>query len=136
MQTFQDRVVVTPSVTLGYELSPRRDLVMVVRNATANFSNQVPGIPAQNYNDTAVLGGFDYDADGVIRYRVLVGYEIRTFQSEAYKNIEAPIAEASAIWTPTGLTTVTGTVARQIEDSSDADDGRVYGNLCADPCRS
>ncbi|HEX3486868.1 MAG TPA: outer membrane beta-barrel protein, partial [Micropepsaceae bacterium] len=120
VQTFQDRVVVTPSVTLGYELSPRRDLVMVIRNATANFSNQVPGIPAQNYNDTAVLGGFDYDADGVIRYRVLVGYEIRTFQSEAYKNIEAPVAEASAIWTPTGLTTVTGTIARQIEDSSDA----------------
>lgn len=120
VQTFQDRVAVTPSVTVGYELSPRRDLVMVVRNTTADFSNPVPGIPKENYNDTAVLGGFDYDADGVVRYRVLVGYEIRTFQNAIYKNIEAPVAEASAIWTPTGLTTVTGTVARQIEDSSDA----------------
>ena len=119
LQTYRDRVVVAPSLTAGYELSPRRNVVVVFRDADAAYSHPLPGQPRRNYNDAAVLGGLDYDADGVVRYRALVGYEYRRFQSSQYKTIQSPVAEASAIWTPTGLTTVTGTVARRIEDSAD-----------------
>ena len=53
------------------------------------------------------------------RFRFLVGYELRTFSSQAVKTIQAPVIEGSVIYTPTGLTTLTGTVSRRIEDSSD-----------------
>jgi hypothetical protein len=117
-QSLQDRLVVSPSVTVGYELSPRRNLVMVVRESSANYTNEPAGFPSQNYNDVAVLGGLDYDADAVIRFRALAGYEVRSFQNAQFKNIQAPIFEGSAIWTPTGLTTVTGEVGRLIQASS------------------
>jgi hypothetical protein len=134
-QDFQDRLVVSPSVTVGYELSPRRNLVMVVRDSNANYTNEVAGIGSLNYNDIAVLGGFDYDADAVIRYRALVGYEERSFQNAQFKTIQAPIFEASAIWTPTGLTTVTGAVGRLIQASSTTSSTtytETYGQLRVD----
>ncbi len=65
-----------------------------------------------------VLGGLDYEATGFLRYRLLAGYEIRTFNSAAFKTISAPVVEGSVIWNPTGLTTVTGEAARRIQDAS------------------
>jgi hypothetical protein len=119
IQSNRDRVVVQPSVTVGYELAPRRNLIVVVRDANATYSNQIAGQPTRNYNDAAILAGIDYDAGGIWRYRLLVGYETRTYQSNQFKTIQAPIIEATAIWNPTGLTTVTATANRHIEDSTD-----------------
>lgn len=118
-QSYRNRVVYTPGLTAGYEFSPRRSALAVVRNSIASYSNRAPGLPKRDYNDTAVLAGLDYDINGIVRFRVLGGYELRVFQAAEYKNISAPIAEGSLIWTPTGLTTVTGTVARRIQDSAD-----------------
>ncbi len=118
-QDFRNRVLVTPSIAVGYELAPRRNAIFVVRDSIASYSNQVAGQPKRDYNDFTVLAGFDYDATGLVRFRALVGYEVRTFNSSAFKTIQAPVAEASAIWTPTGLTTVTGSVIRRIQDSAD-----------------
>ena len=133
-QSFQDRIVVAPSVTVGYELSERRNLVMVVRDSIAKYTNEA-GFPTQNYNDIAVLGGFDYDADGVIRYRALIGYEQRSFENAQFKTIQVPTFEASAIWTPTGLTTVTGAVGRFIQAPSNTSTNsytETYGQLRVD----
>ena len=117
-QSYRNRVVFTPSLTAGYELSTRRDVIVLVRDSQATYLNPVGGQPHRDYNDVAVLGGLDYDT-GLIRYRLLAGYELRNFQSSQFKPISAPIVEASAIWTPSGLTTVTGTAARRIQDSAD-----------------
>ncbi len=119
LQTYRNRVVVAPSVILGYELAPRRNVVFVVRDANADYASPTAGMANRNYNDVAVLTGLDFDADAAIRFRVLGGYEVRTFTSTQYKTIQAPLIEGTAIWTPTGLTTVTGTVTRRIQDSAD-----------------
>lgn len=118
-QSYLNRVVVQPSVTLGYELAPRRNLILVVRGGIASYDNALPGLPRRNYDETSVLGGIDYDLSAILRFRALVGYQFRTFNSSQYKNVTAPILEASLIWNPTGLTTVTGTVSRIITDSTD-----------------
>ena len=117
-QTYRDRTVVQPSVTLGYELAPRRDLVLVVRDAVSDYTQQVSGTPTRNYNDISVLGGVDFADGGPFRYRLLVGYESRQFSSSQYKTIAAPIVEAEVIWSPTGLTTVSAIAARHIQDSA------------------
>lgn len=118
-QNYRNRVVFTPGLTVGYEFSPRRNALLVVRNSIAAYSSRAPGSPKRDYNDTAVLAGLDYDINGVVRFRVLGGYEVRVFDAAEYKTIQAPIAEGSVAWTPTGLTTVTGTIARRIQDSAD-----------------
>lgn len=118
-QDYRDRVVLSPSLTAGYELSPRRNVIAVVREASASYSNQLPGVASRDFDDIAVLGGIDYDATGLVRLRALVGYEVRLFKSAQYRTIQAPIAELAAIWTPTGLTTLTAGVTRRIQDSAD-----------------
>ena len=118
-QNFRDRVVYLPSVTLGYELSPRRNVVVILRDAVASYRTRPTGLPARDYNDFAALTGIDFDVTGLVRIRALVGYEIRTFDAATFKTIQAPVAELSTIWTPTGLTTVTAGVSRRIQDSAD-----------------
>ena len=41
-QSYRDRNVVTPGVTLGYELAPRRQLVLVVNDAVAALPSALP----------------------------------------------------------------------------------------------
>jgi len=118
VQSYRDRVVFTPSLTASYEFAPLRSLVLVVRDSDAHYTNEPTTMATQNFNDISVLAGVNYDTGGQIRLRALVGYETRHFVSEQYATISAPIVEASAVWTPTGLTTITGTVARYIEDSA------------------
>ena len=117
-QQFRNRVVVTPSLTANYELAPRRNLVAVFRNAVARYTDTPAGAPGRDFNDASLLAGVDFDAGGPWRVRALAGYGLRTFSSAAFKTIQAPILEGTVIYTPTGLTTLTGTVARRIQDSS------------------
>lgn len=118
-QGYRNRVVVSPSLTAGYELAPRRNLVVVVRDSDATYVDHVRGTPRRDYNDVTVLAGFEYDATGLLSFRLLGGYEVRQFASAAFKTIQAPVAEGSVTWTPTGLTTVTAVAARRIQDSAD-----------------
>ena len=118
-QAYRDRVTISPELVGSYEFATRRRVVVILRDTQSDFDQSPPGQPRQNFNDAAVLGGVAYDADGIIGFRLLAGYEERSFAaSSAYKMVQAPIVEGSATWTPTGLTTVTGTAARYIEDSA------------------
>ncbi len=134
-QSVNNRIVVSPSVTFGYEFATRRTAVLVIRDSDASYTESAPGLTNRDYNDFAVLGGLDYDTDAVLRFRALAGYERRTFSSNQFQTIQAPIFEATAIWTPTGLTTVTGTVARRIEaalDNTTTGYTETYGQLRVD----
>lgn len=118
-QSYRNRIVVTPGLVAAYEFATRRSAVIVVRNTTAFFSRGTSTSPKRNFNDTSILAGVDYDLNGLLRARALFGYESRSFSSNTYETIQAPVAELSLIYSPTGLTTVTGTVARRIQDSAD-----------------
>ena len=119
LQTYRNRVTVSPDIVAAYELAPRRNIVVVVNDLNASYTNRPAGFVNRDFNDVSAMAGIDYDTGGLWRFRLLGGYEVRTFNSAALKTIEAPIAEASVIFSPTGLTTLTGTVARRIQDSAD-----------------
>ncbi len=119
LQRFRNRVVAAPAVTASYEFSPGRTAVLVVRGLDATYTNRPAGTPVRNFNDESVLAGLDFASGGLWRFRLLAGYEIRNFVSSRVKNIQAPIVEATVIYTPTGLTTLTGIAARRIQDSAD-----------------
>jgi hypothetical protein len=118
LQDYRDRTVYSPSVTCSYELATGRRVVVVLRDTQADFYTAPPGNARETFNDASVLAGVAYDADGAIGFRLLGGYEERSFASNQYRMIQAPILEAAVTWTPTELTTITGTAARYIEDSA------------------
>ena len=101
-----------------YEFFPQNNAVLEFRAVGTDYVSATAAVPTQNSTGYAVRAGIDYAADGLWRFRALIGYELRDFQSPAYAQRSAPVGEANVIWTPTGLTTVTARAARTIEDSN------------------
>jgi len=54
----------------------------------------------------------------VFRYRALIGYQQRNYASARFATIRSPIIEASVTWKPQLMTTLTGIVRREIDDST------------------
>ena len=119
-QNYRNRDVTQGDLTTRYELSSLRDLVLVVRGTHISYTNEIAGTPGRNSNGAAVLIGVDYSAAGIFRYRALVGYQVRQYDSAQYANIAEPILEASVTWTPSLVTTVTASARRDIEDAADS----------------
>ena len=119
-EAFLDRNVVAGGVDARYNLSEEGAVVAVARAVNSTFIHPQDGQPSNNSNSFQLLGGLDYQAKGPWRYRLLVGVETRMFQSSQFATRTAPIIEGSVIWTPTGLTTVTGVISREIEDPQSA----------------
>lgn len=115
-QQFLDRDVIAAGVDNRYSLSDEGGLLFVIRGVNSNFVHPVQSQPSNNSNSLEILGGLDYQAQGPWRYRFLAGIEVRSFQARRFATRIAPIVEGSLIWTPTSLTTLTGTVSREIED--------------------
>ena len=113
-----DRDAYVGELETRYELAPQRNVLFVVRSGTNQYLR--PTNTSPNNAGFSVLAGLDYTANGVFRYRALAGYSYRSYSSTITSSRSAPTVEASAIWTPTGLTTVTGTLSRRIEDALSA----------------
>ncbi|HET7880162.1 MAG TPA: outer membrane beta-barrel protein, partial [Acetobacteraceae bacterium] len=117
-QAYRDRNVLQGSVTARYEVAPERHLLMVLRVLGENFTSPQLGQPTRNSTGYEALAGYGDDSDPVWRYRVLVGWEMRAFQAPQFSTHQAPIAEAALIWSPSGMTTITATLTRSIEDAA------------------
>ena len=117
-QSFNNRNIYTGVLEGRYEFFPQNNAVLEFRAVGTDYVSATAAVPTQNSTGYAVRAGIDYAADGLWRFRALIGYELRDFQSPAYAQRSAPVGEANVIWTPTGLTTVTARAARTIEDSN------------------
>lgn len=115
-QTYRNRAVFNGGVTTRYALSDQRNLILVVQGVNSHYTEPQAGLPTFNSWSALVLGGIDYVANGPWRYRLLLGIESRFFASKSFPDRTAPIVAAEAIWTPTGLTTVTASLSRTMED--------------------
>ena len=109
----------TGSVTARYEYAPLRDFILLVREANVQYgaSNAALFGPNRSGNAIDMLAGLDYTANGVWRYRILGGYEVRQYDN--FHSHSSPVFEGNAIWQPTGLTTVTLRGLRTIDDAVD-----------------
>ncbi len=108
-------------VTTRYELTPQRNLLVVIRALGSDYVAPQPGQPTRNSTGYQALFGFGDDSDAVWRYRVLVGWEVRDFAASQFGSHQAPVAEGELIWSPSGLTTVAATLTRSIEDAAQED---------------
>jgi hypothetical protein len=117
-QAYRNRDVVQGAVTTRYELMPQRNLLVVIRALGSDYTAPQPGQPTRNSTGYQALVGFSDDSDSVWRYRVLFGWEVRNFAASQFGSHQAPLAEAELIWNPSGMTTVTGSLTRSIEDAA------------------
>lgn len=115
-QQFLNHDVVTAGLTTRYAMTDRNSVLVVVRGIASHFINPQPGSPSLDSNSTLVLTGVDYQARGPWRYSLLIGGELRAFRAGAFTTQVTPILEGSVTWTPTGLTTLSGTATRTIND--------------------
>jgi hypothetical protein len=119
-QEFLDRNVIAGGVTGRFSMSDQGGLLVAVRAVSSDFINPQPGQPSNDSTSFLLLGGIDFQPQGVWRYRLLIGLESRIFAFSQFKTHTAPIIEGSVIWTPSGVTTVTGVISRAIEDPQSA----------------
>jgi hypothetical protein len=120
-QSYRDRNVLQGSVTARYEAAAQRDLVVVLRGVDTVYVAGQPGVAAPDSISVQALAGIDYAGSAVWRYRLLAGFERRSFAAAAaYPAHTAPLVEGEVAWSPSGLTTLTGTVTRAIEDAAQA----------------
>jgi hypothetical protein len=105
-------------LTLRYEIAPHQDLVLALRGTEQAYTATPQGGASPDSRSVAVLAGVDHVLDGLWHYRLLAGYERRGFADGAYRAHGAAVAEAEAIFTPGGMTTVTASLLRGIEDAA------------------
>jgi hypothetical protein len=89
-----------------------------VRALGSRYVAPQPGLPTRDSTGYQALVGFDDSGDAVWRYRVLLGWEVRRFAASQYRTHASPTAEAAVVWNPSGMTTVTATLARSMEDAA------------------
>ena len=117
-QSYRNRVIVNETLTSRYELSPGRSLLLVMQGTEIRYQDRLTGLPGRDANGGSVLAGVDLGSAEPFQVRGLVGYQIRSYRSSLYGNIQSPIAEVEVGWLPTRLTNVSLAVRTGIEDSA------------------
>ena len=105
-------------LTGSYETSPDRNIVVVARGLSSLYTDQPAGQPSHDSLGWELLAGIDDRLDAVWRVRILAGWQQRDFSSAAFQSQGALAAEADAVWSPTALIDVTGSLTRTIEDAT------------------
>jgi hypothetical protein len=116
--TYQSRNVATASLMLGYQLSDLHRLLVVARGVDTHFVQPLAGQPGFDSRGPDFLAGLDYDTGGVWHYRALMGYQARFYVSPAFSPFGGVTANAQLSWAPTGLTTLTASFLRAIEEDA------------------
>jgi hypothetical protein len=116
-QSDRNRNLFQAGIAASYALAGSSNLVVVLRGLDTIYTAPQPGAPSRNSTGFVALTGFERD-DPVWRWRILFGWEQRNFAAPQFRSHGAPVAQADIAFSPSGLTTITGTLARTIEDAA------------------
>lgn len=119
-QDFLNRDVIEGGVTTRFTATGSSGVIVMVRGMHSQYVTPQRSQPSNNSTSFQALVGVDYQAVDVWRYSVLAGIETRSFEAPQYSSRTAPIIEASAVWSPTAVLTLTGTLSRIIQDPETA----------------
>ena len=107
-----DKNQIAGSVVGNYELAAGRNVVVALRETSAQFQH---GGSAGNYLASSILAGLDYVASDLFRYDILIGFEHRGFNGPIH-SINTPLVEGAVLYSPNRLTTITAQFTREIAD--------------------
>jgi len=104
---------------LTYQVSPRIGVFGQVTGDHVRYSERFDGAGEQRDNiGYSVDGGVTIEISGALVGEVFAGWGHRSYRDPNLSSFSGPSGGLSLIWTPTGLTTVTGTVVRSIEETT------------------
>ena len=116
-ETGRDTAIFSTQVKAGYRISPGFELVGKLR-----------GTRAENRGDSHIdrdawgfeaLAGLAFEANPLLRWRILGGYGVRDFDQANLANINTTLLEADVQWLPTQRLSIYATVAREILENAD-----------------
>ncbi len=103
--------------TLGgsYEVAPGRHATASLR--VQDISHLDSSARGRDSLTAEALLGVQYDFDGVWQGRAAFGWRRRDYQGATLRPLSGPAAELTLTWLPSGMTTVSLSLARTIEES-------------------
>jgi hypothetical protein len=122
-QSARDRNVYVGSVIGSYEIAPLRSAVLIARANRRDYVSEPanagrPGGPlARSSDGYDILGGVDFDYDGIFAVRLLAGWLQQFYEDDRLPSTSAPTFEAALSWNPTTLTSLRFTADRQVTES-------------------
>lgn len=117
---YLNRNDVAGGINAYYELAPQRNLILSLRTTGEIFGKTNPMGPKFDNHGVTALVGYRDNTGGIINWYALFGYQEQDFDY-GYPKQSQPIGEAGLTWVPTGLTTVTASVKREIEETIQPD---------------
>jgi len=107
--TGQTELAVSPNVSLFAQLAYDRSVYDIELS---------PGVPNRSSEGYRILAGVSFDLTALARGSIGIGYIRRDYDSALYANVAGLSVESKVEWFPSGLTTVTLSVRRLIQDSA------------------
>lgn len=100
------------AVGLAYDLAPLRSAVLITRVNHRQYVEQAanagqPGGPLDRTSSGyEVLGGLNYDFDGIFGIRLLAGWLQQFYDDPRIPDLSKPTIDAALLWNPTTLTSL------------------------------
>jgi hypothetical protein len=114
----RDREKLTGTLRLGYEVDEYYEtFIRLKANSTTYDDSQSTGGPQRNSDGWEVVVGTAFDITGTSQGEVFVGYVEQNYDSNSLTNIDDFTFGASMLWNPTGLTSVRGSIARNVQET-------------------
>ncbi len=117
----------TPEIKVGYLIQPEYEAYLKFQYVNASYDtlvavNGVNSAGVYNRNSTGynALAGFAFDITGLITGDASIGYIDRTYADNRFVQISGVNGFVDLKWRPTPLTTVTGSVFRNIGETTQA----------------
>lgn len=122
----RDRDEVETSFRVGYEIVPEYEAFVRMAYFVRNYDASVDGMGFNRDSDGyEAVAGVKIDFGGVTFGDFFLGYRKQFYDDPAFSNSEGPTIGAKITWNVTQLTTVIGTISRQIMETTVEDGGSV-----------
>lgn len=118
-QSGRDRDQGELSLRSGYEFAPHRQVYVLGAVNNRRYDNTLDsGGFARDSDGYLMALGTSYDIDGVIIVDIYAGYREQDYDDARLKTIGGWTSSGKLTWNVTRLTTVTGTLSREIEETT------------------
>ena len=126
----RDRDDIEGSVRLGYEFSPNYEGFVRGAYNVRNYDSAVDDNGVNRDSDgVEIVAGVGIDFGGITFGDFFAGYRSQDYDDPLLDTASGPVVGADITWNVTQLTTVTGTVSREIRESTTLDP--VTGNFAS-----
>ncbi|MCK6451534.1 MAG: outer membrane beta-barrel protein [Alphaproteobacteria bacterium] len=118
-QSGRDRNQFDVRLRTSYDLMPMRQVYLVTGYNRRDYNRDVDagGVDRDSHGYTAGPG-FRYDIDGIVFFDLFLGVRRQEFADPRLNSVTGVVGDGRVTWNVTRLTTITGTVTRDLRETS------------------